>query len=221
MKNKLFLPLLAAFLLVAQASYGQYNYNYNNSDDDFRRNEVYGQYGVITVQSGIIVTRIFLADLFAKALNEVIEDFGAEGLDYTRDVRATRGAIGLGYNRYLAPRWTVGAMTNYQGFRTTMTFENSQELYLKDNFYTFLLRTDYRWVNQPAVQLYSGIAMGGTLWVSKYEAAQVNAAKGFSTGFFNMQVTPLGVRVGKQIGGFVEFGLGTNGLLVGGISGKF
>lgn len=222
MKTKIFLFFLAltAFGLQDTQAQANYNYNYNRrADADFLRNEVYGQYGVVTTQSAIIVTRRLLSDISTAILNAFIEELGFdESIKYTRDYAGTRGAIGIGYNRYLAPRWTLGVMGNYHGFRTTINFENGQTAFLKDNFYTFMLRTDYRWVNQPGVQLYSGLCLGGTWWQSGYEQPSVNV---INNSFFNMQFTPLGIRVGKQIGGFVEFGLGANGLIAGGISGKF
>ena len=212
------LPLLVV-LLTAQTSEAQYNYNSNsNQRDDYLRNEVYAEYGVVTVQSAIIVTRRLLSDIGAAILDTIIQELGFEGIDYEREVAGTNGAIGIAYNRYLAPRWTVGVVANYHGFRTTINFDNGETAFLKDNFYTFLLQTDYRWVNQPAVQLYSGLGLGGTWWKSSYEEPNVSV---ISNGFFNMQFTPLGIRVGKQIGGFLEFGIGSNGLISGGISGRF
>lgn len=218
MKTKILLTLIAAFFAALQMAEAQSNYNYNNKDTDYLRNEVYAEYGVVTTQSVIIVGRRILSDVTVAIFNAIIEELGAEGVDYNRDYAGTRGAIGIGYNRYLSPRWTVGALVNYHGFRTTINFENGQTAYLNDDFYTFLARTDFRWVNQPAVQLYSGLSLGGTWWSSGYEQPSVNVIK---TGFFNMHFSPLGIRVGKQIGGFLEFGLGSNGLIAGGISGKF
>lgn len=218
MKTKLLLPLLAAFMLSLPAAEAQYNYNQNAPRDDYWQHEMYAEYGVITTQDLIIVTRRLLSDISAVILNAIIEELGYSGIDYTREYAGTRGAIGLGYNYYVSPRWTVGAMANYHGFRTTILFENGTQAYLKDNFYTFEVRTDFRWVNQPMVQMYSGLGLGGTWWKSGYDDPKVNF---INTGFFNMQITPVGIRVGRQIGGFVEFGLGSNGMLVGGISGKF
>jgi hypothetical protein len=220
MKTKIFLFFFALLTLGLQNARAQANYNYNRpAAADYLRNEVYAQYGVVNTQSTVIVTRRLLSDISTAILNAVIEELGFdESINYTRDYAGTRGAIGIGYNRYLAPRWTLGAMANYHGFRTTINFENGQTAFLKDDFYTFMLRTDYRWVNQPGVQLYSGLCLGGTWWQSGYEEPSVNV---INNSFFNMQFTPLGIRVGKQIGGFVEFGLGANGLIAGGISGKF
>ena len=218
MKTKRLLPFIAALLLALPFARGQYNYNQNSKQDDYLRNEVYGEYGVITVQSAAIVTRQLLSDISAAILNAFIEELGYEGIGYEREYTGTKGAIGIGYNRYVAPRWTVGLLANYHGFRTTINFENGASAFLKDDFYTFLVQTDYRWVNQPAVQLYSGLGLGGTWWKSGYEEPSVNVV---NNGFFNMQFTPLGIRVGKRIGGFLEFGIGSNGLICGGVSGKF
>jgi hypothetical protein len=218
MKTKRLLPLIAAFVLTFSAAEAQVNYNQNAPKDDFTKHEVYGEFGVITVQDAIIVTRRLLSDISAVIFNAIVEELGFEGIGYERMYTGTKGAFGLGYNYYITPRWSLGGMANYHGFRTTILFDNGSSAFLKDDFYTFHVRTDIRWVNQPMVQMYSGIGMGGTWWKSGYDEPKVNF---INTGFFNMQVTPIGMRVGKQIGGFIEFGLGSNGLLVGGISGKF
>lgn len=192
---------------------------YSNANDDYLKNEFYAEYGVVTTQSAIIVTRQILSDIAVAIIDTIINELGYDpGIEYDREFTGTKGAIGIGYNRYLSPRWTLGAVANYHGFRTTLNFENGQTSYLNDDFYTFLVQTDIRWVNQPGVQLYSGLGLGATYWRSGYKEPSNNT---ISNLFFNLQFTPLGIRVGKSIGGFLEFGLGSNGLICGGLSGKF
>ncbi|MCB9285568.1 MAG: hypothetical protein H6563_16055 [Lewinellaceae bacterium] len=216
MKTKLFFSICAAFFLIWQTAEGQ-GY-YNSKSEDYPKNEVHLEYGVVTTQSVAIRGRQLLSDISSAFLNAFIQELGYEGIKYTRDFRGTRGAVGLGYSRYLSPRWTVGATVNYHGFNTAINFDNGDQAFIKDRFYTFLLDTDYRWVNQPGVQLYSGLCLGATYWEYFYEKPSLTVS---NHTFFNMQVTPIGIRVGNQIGGFFELGLGSNGLIVAGISGKF
>ncbi|MBK7409357.1 MAG: hypothetical protein IPL49_01160 [Saprospirales bacterium] len=219
MKTKLFLTFFAGFFLLLQTVQGQANYNYNNQQEDFLKNEVHLEYGVVTTQSVAIRGRQLLSDISVVFLDALIEKLGYDSnIGYERDFTGTRGAIGIGYSRYLVPRWTIGATVNYHGFETAINFDNGQQAFIKDRFYTFLVDTDYRWVNQPGVQLYSGLCLGASYWRYFYEKPDLTVS---NHTFFNMQFTPIGIRVGNQIGGFFEFGLGSNGLLVGGISGRF
>ena len=219
MKAKFLLPLLTAFMLTLPAAEAQYNYNQNAPRDDYWKHEMYAEYGVITTKNLIIVSRRLLSDISAAIFNAIVEELNIPaGINYTRTYGGTKGTIALGYNYYFTPRWSLGAMANYQGFRTYVNFDNGVQALLKDDFYALQIRTDIRWVNQPMVQMYSGIGVGGAWWKSGYDEPNINFV---NTGLFSMQITPVGMRVGKQIGGFIEMGLGSNGLLVGGISGKF
>lgn len=216
MRTKLFLSFFAGCFLILPTAKGQY-YN-SNQPDDFFKNEIHLEYGVVTTQSVAIRGRQLLSDISSAFFNAFVQELGYEGVGYSRDFQGTRGAIGLGYSRYLAPRWTVGATINYHGFNTIINFDNGDQAFIKDRFYTFLVDTDYRWVDQPGVQLYSGLCLGATYWKYFYEKPNLTVS---NHTFFNMQITPVGIRVGNQIGGFFEFGLGSNGLFVCGISGKF
>jgi hypothetical protein len=219
MKTKFLLPLLAAFMLTLPAAEAQYNYNQNAPRDDYWKHEMYAEYGVITRKDLIIVSLLLFVDISAAIFNRIVEDLNIPaGINYTRTHGGTKGTIALGYNYYFTPRWSLGAMVNYQGFRTYLDFDNGVKALWKNDIYALHLRTDIRWVNQPMVQMYSGIGIGGAWWKSGYDEPNINFV---NTGLFSMQITPIGMRVGKQIGGFIEMGWGSNGLLVGGISGKF
>ncbi|MDR0790173.1 MAG: hypothetical protein LBO06_05220 [Bacteroidales bacterium] len=67
------------------------------------------------------------------------------------------------------------------------------------------------YVYRPVWQLYGLIGAGATI-------AIVSNSDFPSLGFFNMHISPLGLRVGKDIGGFIEFGYGYKGIINAGVS---
>jgi len=154
--------------------------------------EVYGSVNTFTVQQAIV------------GLDHICILF-CQGPAPARTV--TGGpAIGLGFSYYVMPRWSVGAFGNYQGLTLTDSSEPDPFHY---NFVTVMGRTDFRWVNASAVQLYSGLALG-VVFVDR------------SSPLPSLQLNVLGLRVGNEnIGGFVELGLGMNGILGGGLSVRF
>jgi len=202
MKTKHLLPLFAALCFFLPMAQAQYNNNNNGANDKYLRNEFYAEYGVLSTQSIII------------GVGQVIADAISDG----DEVITSTGTIGIGYNRYLSPRWTLGAVGNYSGFRTT--HNSGPSLNSHDDFYTFLVQADVRWINRPGVQLYSGLGLGATFWKFSYDDPRFDSLS-FDYWFFHFQYSPLGIRVGRRIGGFLELGFGGSGMLCGGVSGKF
>lgn len=80
-----------------------------------------------------------------------------------------------------------------------------------------MVRTDFRWINKPGFKLYSGAAVGGYSSRSYEVGDPNNPENDFDLAF---SITPIGFRFGKNIGVFVETGLGWDGLLKAGISGE-
>lgn len=77
--------------------------------------------------------------------------------------------------------------------------------------------------NWNLVQLYGFLGLGARYYTEKQVWGQQIAHIGinindFPTFFINSQWTPIGIRVGKTLSGFAEFGLGYKGLINGGIA---
>ena len=88
-------------------------------------------------------------------------------------------------------------------------------------FYTTAVDFNWNYMNKPACQLYGNAGMGATLVSfsdNKTDDSEAKLKKFFT---FNMHVSPIGIRIGKEIAGFAEIGWGYKGFFNAGISVKF
>lgn len=112
----------------------------------------------------------------------------------------------------------VGISLGYQeaGLRhnTRDPFFNNDNL-LSIHYYTFLPQIRFNWIYDDSIfELYSGVGLGLTMVDAQYRDR-------FSNGFYPLPAIHLnwiGMRLGRDFGGFMELGLGTKGLISGGIS---
>jgi hypothetical protein len=79
---------------------------------------------------------------------------------------------------------------------------------------------NFNYLPENIVQLYSGISLGFAYATAH---ATSNYTKPYDDGGTTMayHVNVLGIRVGNKIGGFLELGLGYNGIINAGMSIKF
>ena len=92
----------------------------------------------------------------------------------------------------------------------------------KANITTLAVELKPVYYNGSLIQLYGLIGLGGRYY-SEHQVSGQSAGTndGFPNLFFNSQWTPLGVRVGKQLSGFVDLGLGYKGLVNAGVCYRF
>ena len=96
-------------------------------------------------------------------------------------------------------------------------YHNADTVIHKRYFYTMALDATFNYMYRPACQLYGNIGMGITL----VRFSNNNAEAGLKQfPFFNMHISPFGVRFGKMVGGFVEIGWGYKGFINAGLSVK-
>jgi len=180
----------------------------NAPDPIDHQNELYVSWGLGSVQEFVSV--------FGSIIDQVIRNsFGGES--YTENDDST-GAIGIGYNRHLTPRWTLGGIANFVRYTRTATSMSGMVERARDDYFTVMARTDFRWVNAQYFQIYSSLALGGT-YVHSY---QMDGGDLSHNGLiYAGQINLLGLRVGHNIGAFLELGFGWNGLIAAGASGTF
>lgn len=182
----------------------------STSDQRNSQNELYVSLGFGSIQG--------LALAFGDALGVALAG--------NTEVLSARliGPLAIGYGRYLTPRWTIGLMFNVLHYTSTSTSTvgptaGSDVRRTQGDIFTLMARTNIRWVNRHHAQLYSGLAFGG-VYASLYDVVPDSTRHSTLTGWA-AQIDLLGLRVGHDIGAFVELGFGFNGLVAGGISGKF
>lgn len=87
---------------------------------------------------------------------------------------------------------------------------------------TAIVSVDYRYLHREMVQLYSGVGAGiSVIQDVGRDFATSTKEKGEASTYFNFQINLIGVRVGKALAGFAEFGVGSKGIVNAGISWQF
>jgi len=182
------------------------------------KNELYASYGVGSVPQIGVSLGFILGNALGNAIaNGIIMKFGGTGVTYTEEIKGTN-AISLGFNRYPAKRWSVGLQGVFERVDNRLEFSNGNVGISRVDVWTGMVRTDFRWINKPGFKFYSGAAIGGSSFNYYDVDDPSNNDKSFELAF---AATPLGLRFGKNIGVFVEAGIGWDGLIKAGISGRF
>lgn len=144
-----------------------------------------------------------------------------ELLKYNGNTRST-GSITAGYTCRFTRLIALGASASYSGiYRNTYDASNSKKLATTRLDY-FMLTPMVRlsWLNRKNVRLYSqaGLGMGIVLHEDqRLLPHQVSR----STTFVSMQMTFIGVTVGRKLFGFSEVGVGSQGTFIIGIGYRF
>ena len=87
-------------------------------------------------------------------------------------------------------------------------------------FWTMALDFNWNYMNKPMCQLYGDIGMGASVVRFSNNRPDNPEATLKQFPFFNMHLSPFGVRVGNKVGGFAEFGWGYKGFINAGVSVK-
>ena len=87
-------------------------------------------------------------------------------------------------------------------------------------FYTLAAEVNWKYLDRPICQLYGNAGLGVTLVQFSDNKNPNPDAHLKQFPFFNMNVMPFGVRVGKMVGGFAEIGWGYKGFFNVGVSVK-
>lgn len=182
------------------------------------KHEIYGGWGAGSVpQIGITLGSIIGNALGNAIINGIVTELGGTGVTYEEKITGT-GAISVGYNYYVSPRWSVGCQGVFERVSDRLEFSNGNVGTYRSDVLTGMVRTDFRWVNKPGFKFYSGAAVGGSN-LRHYEVGDPTNEN--SELMLAWQATPLGLRFGKNIGIYLEAGLGWDGLIKGGISARF
>jgi len=130
------------------------------------------------------------------------------------------GNINIAYERRLKQWISIGAVGTFNPVFANI--ETKAGLSLSYNFYIVSLmpQVNFYYMRKDMVSLYSGLAVGGSLLIE--EDRNVNTTNTYETDLvFAYQANFFGFRIGKEIAGYAEFGMGFKGIINIGISGRF
>jgi hypothetical protein len=206
-------PFLMAFMLLSSFSFSQTDLttaapNTKTSESPLT-NDFYLGYGGLSIFyfSGQLVTSF--------------------NLDYnvgTLSDPSSPGCIYIGYSRILNNVISTGFMFGYQDFQSTGTatkYESNSSFpaTVDDKLLMGMAKITFSYVSKPIIHMYSGIGIGITMdfATEKTNGESSSDRKLFPAG----QLTLMGLRFGRAFGGFIEFGVGTYGILNAGLSYRF
>lgn len=181
------------------------------SSTNAQNNEFSVTVGGGTMQE-VIREAVYRADIFSEQVLNTGLDYIGLGGDVPVQNFQSKGFVSLGYKRYLKGKSDIGVSLLYQPYENTTTYQGRPSHITRGRMGFLQFRWNITYVNRPYFQTYFGLS-GGV----GYETNS-NNGKYIWPGF---HIHALGLRIGKRVGVFGEVGLGTNGILNGGIFAKF
>lgn len=128
------------------------------------------------------------------------------------------GAVSAVYV-YRVRRWLeVGGSITYAGFYRNFMHASDRSVAIRqrEHYFTLMPVLRFSWLNSRTVRFYSTFQLGWQVGFEKYSSDRYDTYH-----YAAIQVTPLGISVGRRIFGYAEFGIGMRGVLVGGIGYRF
>ena len=141
------------------------------------------------------------------------------GYKYTNDKQF--GSLSVEYFRHLNSnnRVAIGGIFAYSRYGEDELKDNVKVGDRTRNYFTLMPAVKYYWVNKNHFGLYSKVAVGATYMSSKVTENGVDENN--SKVYFMCQVSAIGVEFGGKLRGFVEAGVGEQGIVLAGLKYKF
>ncbi len=137
---------------------------------------------------------------------------------YYRGPVRTSGAISLGY-AYRVRRWLdVGVTFSYAGFYCNVrnTARGDVAWREREHYLTVMPVVRVGWLNRPAVRLYSSFQLGYQRSFETYYPGER-----WDENYCGVQLTLLGISVGRRFFGYAELGIGMRGVCICGVGYRF
>jgi len=200
-KNVLFCVVIAVTFL-AETSVAQEN--------PLPKNEIRVEYGMLTgVEMANAIYSIWPAIGISVISRDTIADYSP----------SFYGVAGMEYIRHLKPWISIGTSVSLNPINTYIRSKKGYEFTYSYYCLSVLPRVDFYYMNKGMFSMYSGIQVGASFifWTDK-KGNTTDTDFGVSPAF---HINAFGIRVGKDIGGFMEWGYGFRGVFNFGVSAKF
>ena len=186
---------------------------------------------MLAVAVGLFLASSALAQV-PPPQNEFFVGVGDASLMFTfEELAVTLGTFGIvsygdteggvqvvgGYQRRLNAWASAGVTASWAGGRRTMYFLDEEIGEAERRMITVMADARAHWFRRPAVEIYSGVALG----MVQYGDEWGDVADDESYTHVGFHVTPVGVRVGRDLGVFAELGVGWHNFLKAGLSGRW
>jgi hypothetical protein len=202
--KKILYTLFAGIMMIPATVLAQ------KTDQSELLNEVFAGYGAATIY------------YFTQPVHHDYDNNNGIYPDFTGDPSSI-GTFFVGYNRAITQVFNMGIVFSYMQFQTSVSGHSYDIIYSGtsyDNLMSMIARLKFAYVNKGAIQVYSGVAIGITVDVNRttLDGGQELTDKNLRPAG---EIILMGIRGGRKLGGFLEFGFGTNGIVTGGVSYKF
>ncbi|MEI7500821.1 MAG: hypothetical protein WCK84_10285 [Bacteroidota bacterium] len=201
MKSKTFLLIALALLVVSNSI--------NAQEIKQGKNEIRLGYGALTAPEMANSLMGIWPAIGITIFKDTIKDYTC----------SFYGDLNIEYHRHLKPWIAVGAGVSVNPISTFIRTTKGGELTWNYYLITVMPRVDFYYLNKGIFTMYSGIQAGASLilWQDR-QGSTVYTDSGISAAF---HVNAFGIRIGKEMGAFMEWGFGFRGIVNVGISGKF
>jgi len=155
---------------------------------------------------------------------QLVTSFSLEYSSNNLSDPSSPGCIFFGYSRILNKVISTGFMFGYQDFQSTGISTNNESssnipVTVDDRLLMGIAKINFTYVSKPAIHMYSGVGIGITM---DFATEKANGESSSDRKLFpGGQLTLMGLRFGRAFGGFIEFGVGTYGILNAGLSYRF
>jgi hypothetical protein len=133
------------------------------------------------------------------------------------------GCINLTYERRLKKWVTLGISGSFNPYHGHILMYNNNRNDINVYLISLMPQVNFFYHSTELVSVYSGLAIGGTLAIEEdrnYRGGNENNL--YDTNFgFAYQLNAFGIRIGKEVAGYAEFGFGYKGIINLGLSCKF
>ncbi|MEO8532690.1 MAG: hypothetical protein ABI441_03020 [Flavobacterium sp.] len=158
---------------------------------------------------------------FSNVLSTAIVDgFTGEKTKLTSE--SSFGMLEVGYKYQIGERFRLGLDIGYQKYNEkTVTEKTLKTVKREATFIVFMPNLNFSYIKTPLLDFYGSLGAGAVLTNEKVTESNNKKAATENQMDFAWQVNPVGLRVGKSLGGFAELGFGTKGFVTAGINYKF
>ncbi len=172
-------------------------------------NEISIGYGVGS--SNQIFDAMFDGTLFALSLGNV-----------TYENKTTLGPFYLNYNHAIIDKLMIGGTIAYEKIKEDVHFSNILSGEQTTNIYSLGIEGHYHYISNRSFRMYSGLGLGYTNARGKYGSNSDKDSNNIKTDHhINFQLTAIGLRFGKKLGGYTELGMGYKGVFSLGMNYQF
>lgn len=133
--------------------------------------------------------------------------------NYNLSKTKTLNEFRLAYAYTPKERWHYGGAFSYSQSEYDVNYRNEKIGEKVNTYYTVAAETSYSFLKKEKLNLYALLGAGATFVTVKNTDYSDDTTTDDNDTIFNFQVTPIGIRYGKQWGGFAELGFGYRGVL--------